>query len=44
MLEGTGKRLRQIKIFNETEITEKRIKNIISDAITEIKVSLPGDF
>lgn len=40
LLEGTGKRLRHIKIFNETEAKDKQIQNLISAAISELKSSL----
>ena len=40
LLEGTGKRLRHIKIFQEKEAKDKKIQGLISEAINEIKSSL----
>jgi hypothetical protein len=40
LLEGTGKRLRHIKIFQEKEAKDKEIRFLISEAIKEIKSSL----
>ena len=40
LLEGTGKRLRHIKIFHVVETRDKNIRKLISEAIREIKSSL----
>jgi len=40
LLEGTGKRLRHIKIFQESETRDKNIPALISESIREIKSSL----
>jgi hypothetical protein len=40
LLEGTGKRLRHIKISQEIEAKDEKIQDLISEAIKEIKSSL----
>jgi hypothetical protein len=40
LLEGTGKRLRHIKIKSEDETRDRKIKDLITEAIAEIKSSL----
>ena len=40
LLQGTGKRLRHIKIYRETEAADNKIHDLISEAMAEIKSSI----